>query len=766
MPDIAALLPNPEEIETLVREQLGESAIFAARFREAAARALLLPRRRAGARMPLWSQRLRAQNLMAVAKQFSSFPIILEAYRECLAEAFDIPTLTDVLRQIRDGTIRVDVVETQAASPFSQSLIFAYVAAFLYDGDAPVAERQAQALRLDQPMLDKLLGKPSLRSLLDADAVASVETRIGPPKNTVRSADHLHDILRKYGDLSRNQIDQVCAIDAASMIAELTQQTRIIAIRYRDQVRYIAVEDAGRYRDALGVKLPDHIPQAFLEPKPSPLQSLIARWARHRGPFVPEQCAQHFGISQQQVQPLLINLHQGDQFTTGEIRPGATGTDWCDTEVLSQLKKATIAKLRRTIAPVDGATLARFYVNWHRVCGSRHRGMAGLRRALTQLAGIPIALSQLETAILPARVSDYQPRYLDELGHSGEFVWVGHGPIGTNDGRISWYSRDDVSALLIPPTIPTEPLPALHQSILEYLDHNGASFTSDLQHACQPKTAQQLFEAIWQLSWQGLITNDSVQPLRTAGIRRHTAKKRRRVPRNSFAGISGRWSTVQSLITTDIAPTEQSMQRTQQLLDRYGIMSRESLAGESLSGGFTPIYRVLDTMEQVGKVRRGHFVQDLSSAQFALPNAVERLRNQRDIGVTVIATMDPANPYGTMLAWPKTTSETARPSRRGGVCILLHNGAPILLFEPKGHLFSFADRSDNELQTTIQHGFPQLLRLRPKHRVEIHVIDDQPARTHPLSAHLRAANFHDEYRSLVLDRSRLEMIRSGAGDWV
>jgi ATP-dependent Lhr-like helicase len=649
-PARANLIPDPDELEELLLAELPRSALFATHFRENAARALLLPRNRPGRRTPLWSQRLRAQTLLAAALQHPAFPIVLETYRECLHDVFDVPALTDLLRRVRRREVRVVEVETARASPFARSLAFAYVAAYLYEGDAPLAERKAQALTLDRNLLRELLGQEELRDLLEPQAIAEVEADLQAlsPDRKARHADALHDLLRRIGDLASAEINARTAEDAKPMLETLTRSGRAIKVRIAGKERWIAIEDVARYRDALGVAPPPGVPLAFLEAQPEPLLALVARWTRTHGPFAADgsEPARRFGLQPAQVQPVLARLINDGKLLEGEFRPGGTGRELCDPDVLRLIRRDTLARLRNEVAPVDAAVLARFLIRWHGI-GSTRTGLVRLREVIDQLEGLPLPFSELERAILPARVADFHPRMLDELGATGELVWVGRAPLGSDDGRVALYRREHVAALLAGEIADNPDLPSpRHREILEHLRTRGASFAPQLPGASE--RPDEVVSALWDLAWLGLVTNDTFAPLRAL------AAPRRRGPRFTFPA-GGRWSAVSELAGAAPAETVRAHARALMLLERYGVVSREAVASEGLSGGFGAVAPVLRAMEEAGKIRRGHFVDGLQGAQFAHAAAVDRLRAARapdeERPVVTLSAIDPANPYGALLPW-------------------------------------------------------------------------------------------------------------------
>ncbi len=449
------LMLDPDELDDLVVGEVGQTALFGARFRENAARALLIPRRRPGERTPLWQQRLKAQGLLQVARKYPSFPIVLETYRECLQDVFDLPALKRLLRGLRTREIDLVDVETASASPFASSLLFDYIATYMYEDDTPPAERRAQALSLDRDLLRELLGQEELRELIDRDALAEVEASLRP---SAPDPDRLHDLLRLRGDLRTGEFDEAHA-------AILEAERRAIRIRIGGEERLIAAEDAGRYRDALGVMPPSGLPEVFLEGGPDSLRQLVQRYARGRGPFTTAQANAWFGVD---VEPLLRELEQQEKLVRGELRPGGTEREWCDPEVLRRLRRASLAALRREVEPAEQAALGRFLPHWH---GVDRR--ASLREALIPLQGLALPVSLWESEVLPRRVPGYRPEQLDQLCASGELVWAGAGL-----DRAAVFFREDAPVLGRPGAAPP-PDEEQHAAIRAALE-NGALFWYDL----------------------------------------------------------------------------------------------------------------------------------------------------------------------------------------------------------------------------------------------------------------------------------------------
>jgi ATP-dependent Lhr-like helicase len=705
-PPASLFFPSPDEVEQLVLDNLGSSALFAARFRENAARALLLPRRQPGRRTPLWMQRKRSADLLAVALRFRNFPIILETYRECLRDVFDLPALTDLLRQIADRRIRVREVESRSASPYAAALVFSWVGKFLYDDDQPRAERRAQALALDHAQLRELLGDAELRELLDREAIAEVELLLQrlDPRRAIHDLDQLHDALRELGELSRDEVVARVHAElreqAPEWIAALIHQRRAIEVRIGDHPRLIAAEDAGRYRDALGVVPPNGLPLAFLELVEQPLEELLARYARTHVPFTSAEVATRLGLGLGPVRLGLERLHAEGRLLEGEFMPGGREREWCDVEVLRRLKRASLAKLTAQVEAVEPRFYARFLPGWHRL-DQPGEGFDDLLGAIEQLQGSAIPWSDLERAVLPARIRDFQPSMLDHLCATGELLWRGVESLGNDDGRIALYLPDHYP-LLAPPPRPEQATSELHQRIRDLLAHRGAMFFAELERELGGFRGE-LLTSLWDLVWTGEVANDTLAPLRSrargASNSRSSSRTRTRgrpslhgmmhSRRSGVPGSEGRWSL---LAVPEVSATERATASVVQLLERFGVVTREAVRAEGLPGGFAGHYPVLKAMEQTGKLRRGYFIAGMGGAQFALPGAEDRLRETRDDPpVVLLAACDPANAWGATLAWPKREGG-AKPQRIPGAHVFSWDGHLLAwLSRTEKHLLSFVD---------------------------------------------------------------------------
>ncbi|HUP85956.1 MAG TPA: DEAD/DEAH box helicase [Acidimicrobiales bacterium] len=701
-PPAEAVILDPDEVEDLVVDAVGQSALFASRFRENAARALLLPRRRPGSRTPLWQMRQKAADLLAVASRYGSFPILLETYRECLRDVFDLPALHQLMADIASRKVRVVSVETSSPSPFASSLAFRYVSNFMYEGDSPVAERRAQALTLDRHMLAELLGADELRELLDADVLAALEAELQSldERRWARTVDAASDLLRRLGDLS---VEELRARSTEDFSAALVTDRRAVVVRVSGQERLIAAEDAGRYRDALGVAIPGGVPEVFLEPVPDALEQVVRRWARTHGPFLSEEPAARLGVSVDRIDEVLVRLEGRETVVRGAFRPNAylaerglgSEREWCDNDVLRILRQRSLAALRREVEPVEAEVLGRFLPAWQGVGSDPatrgHGGLDRLFEVVTQLQGVPIPASVLERDVLSSRVKDYSAGLLDELCAAGELVWVGGGPIGRDDGRVLLYLRGSALARSAPLAAPDDrPSDDEHERLREVLAGGGARFFRDLGGADDRAT----LDALWDLVWAGEVTNDAFAAVRALSLKKRTQGTTRPGRRPRLGTLTamgpptsqGRWSLVDR---GGVEPTVAAHALAGAMLERHGVLTREAVRGEGTAGGYAAVYPVLRAMEDAGRIRRGYFVAGLGGAQFALPGAVDRLRQYRamagertGIGAQILASTDPANPFGVALAWPEVVGDVGgRPARTAGSYVVLLDGIASLYVE-------------------------------------------------------------------------------------
>jgi ATP-dependent helicase Lhr and Lhr-like helicase len=753
-PSAELVLVEPDELEELVVRELSSSALFGARFRENAARALLLPRARPGKRTPLWQQRLKAQSLLEVAKRYGQFPIVLETYRECLRDVFDLPGLEALLRGLHTRELSLVEVETQRASPFASSLLFDYVATYMYEGDTPNAERRAAALSLDRELLRELLGQEELRELIDPGALEEVEADLQRASERTRAAnaDGLHDVLRAVGDLTTDEAQARCldAVSAPRMLRDLEKGRRAIRMRIGGHERWLAAEDAGLYRDALGAVPPGGLPEVFLEEVEEPLARLARRYARTHGPFTTRDISNRYAID---CGPVLRDLEAAGNLIRGELRPGGTEREWCDPDVLRRLRRASLATLRKEVEPAEQRSLARFLPAWQGV----DRALE-LREVLLPLQGLALSPEVWERDVLPRRTRAYTPAAMDELCASGEVVWVGAGATGSRSGRVALYFREDARFLGPPPFKGEPPAEALHAAIRERLAL-GAAFWTDLLADMGEVEPVALQEALWDLAWAGEVTNDAFAPLRAPRLSlakgtREAGRRFARRRRPASPQVQGRWSLTTALFAGAPAHGPRMRAIAEVLLERYGIVTRETVLAEGIPGGFAALYGELANLETLGTARRGYFVEGLGGAQFALSAAIERLRTMRTdepTGALVLAATDPANPFGATLRWPQRDDDSGRrPSRVPGAYVVTLDAKPVLYVERGGKgLLPLRDAGPDQLRPALE-ALAEAVKSGRVPRLGVERFDGEPVVGSPAAELLIELGFRQGPRRLTL----------------
>jgi ATP-dependent Lhr-like helicase len=801
---------DPDDVRALVTEEIGGSALFAARFRECAARALLLPRRRPDRRQPLWQQRQRASQLLQVASQYPSFPIVLEAVRECVQDVFDVPGLADLMRDIASRRVTVVDVESATPSPFAKSLLFGYVAQFLYEGDSPLAERRAAALALDPSLLAELLGTSeglALRDLLDAEQIARTEAELQrlTPERAARDAEDVLDLLRSLGPLAVGGVlarcrDGITGEEVEEWLTHLRGLRQAIPVRVAGEDRWAAIEDASRLRDALGASLPPGIPQALLEPVADPLGDLVARYARTHAPFHVTEVAHAYGLGTAVAASALARLVSTGRVVEGELLPtGGGGTEYCDAEVLRMLRRRSLAALRAEVEPVTPVDLSRFLQGWQGI-GGRLRGRDGLLRVVEQLSGAVVPASAVESLVLPSRVADFSPGLVDELMATGEVIWCGHGSLPGDDGWVSLHLAD--SAHLTLPGADPERVPSEQGiAVLDALAGGGAHFFRALSDHVGSTDDEALATTLWDLVWSGRVTGDTFAPVRallaggrtahrrTASGPRRTRYAGRRGPlgglgapparpslpsRTGPARVAGRWSL---LPPVELDATMRAYATAELLLDRHGILTRGAVAAEDVPGGFAAVYRVLGRAEEAGRVRRGYFVEGLGASQFGTGGAVDRLRGEACAApgraapvAVVLAASDPANPFGAALGWPDRAVDPSapegtdgadssdrrrrhQPGRKAGAVVVLVDGELVLYVERGGRsLLTYGE--DPDLLAAAAAALADAVRRGTLGRITVEKADGGQllGSGHPVVGALEAAGFHLTPRGLRMRR--------------
>lgn len=771
---------DPDELEQIVTDEVGGSALFAARFREAAARALLMPRMNPGKRMPLWQQRQRSAQLLEVAQKFPTFPIILETLREVLQDVYDLPSLRGLMSSINDRRIRLVETTTTQPSPFARDLLFGYVGAFMYEGDSPLAERRAAALSVDPALLSELLGTVEQRELLDPDVIAQFEREAQrlDPERQLRGIEGIADGLRMLGPLSLDEVaGRVAAesLDAPgtsdpsgieALLRDLVRQRRAIEVTIAGERRFAAIEDAGRLRDALGTALPVGVPVVFLEPFPDPLGDLIARYARTHAPFPTSRVAERFGIGEAVARHTLQRLEQQGRLASGFFLPVSTSPsgelEWVDAEVLRKLRMRSLAAIRGSVEPVSPAAFARFLPTWQHL---EHplEGIDGCLVVIEQLAGVPIPASAWESLVLPSRVRDYSPAMLDELTSTGEIVWAGHGTLPGRDGWVSLHPAEIAPFTLPEPSDDTTPV-GLEAQLLGSLSQGGAYFAAQLTAMTDAPSDMATLEALWNLTWSGRVTNDTfaaVRSLLSDGSQAH--KTKRRTPRSrTYRGVTlstpaprgpssaGRWS---ALPTGEADASRRATVEAGLLLDRYGVVTRGSAQAEGVPGGFAQVYRMLSGFEVAGHCRRGYVIEGLGGAQFAPSTTVDRLRQFANLPdppplqARTLAATDPANPYGAALAWPPR-EKGHRPGRKAGALVVLVDGE-LTLYVERGGKTTLVFTDDEAALGAAARSLAETARARRLQPITIETVEGKGVYGSPLELALSAAGFVHNPRGLA-----------------
>lgn len=697
------ILPDVDDVADIVTQEVGGSALFAARFRECAARALLLPRRDPGRRQPLWQQRQRAGQLLEIARLHPRFPIIIETVREVLQDVYDVPALIETLRRLERGAVRIVEVTTETPSPFAATMLFSYTGANLYDDDQPLSDRRAAALSMDPALLAAVLGTVDLRELLDPEVIEEVESQLQhtAADRRVASAGDVADLLRLLGPVSVEALPARVREDVELNAALADERVAVVELAGREHA--VAAADLPLLRDALGTEVPtDAGGLPTLEPGRDPLTQLVARYARSHAPFTVAAVAEAFGLGASTARLVLEREAGARRLVQGHFTPGRDGLEYSDPEVLRRIRARCLAIARAQVQPVSHTGLARFLTHWHGVDDRPVSSPDEVLLALQRLAGAVLPASAWETHVLRARLRDYRPVHLDELIAEGEVVIRVRGQAGPNDPLVALVPADDVD-LVAPPAAPDEAAAAF----AEELGRTGGLF-SELRSAREAAggglvDTAGLVEELWHAVEAGAVAPMSMSAIRARlggssrgahRASRPSPRRRARLPRpgrapfgrpstdGAPAEASGRWYPVRE---PESSPPEQAVAQVSAWLERHGVVTRGAVAADRPDGGFAAAYRVMAGLEESGKLLRGYVVDGLGGAQFASPEAIDQIRGFADApdatdwpsGATsptpvVLAALDPANPYGSVVPWPE--HPTARPARSAGALVVLADG--------------------------------------------------------------------------------------------
>lgn len=805
LPDAAIFLFEPEKLLRIVREAVSSTALFAARFRECAARALLMPGRTPGRRSPLWQQRLRAGQLLEIAAGYPDFPVILETARECLQDVYDLDALELVIRRLNTGEIQISEVTTLTPSPFATDLLFGYVAEFMYATDAPLAERRASVLALDSELLGNLLGQGDPLELLDPEIIRQVEDELQrrAADRRAQGKEGIYDLLRELGPMTVEDIaarHEGTPADIQGWLDDLSADKRIFPVMIADTAQMACMDDVARLRDALGVRLPATISPSWLHPVNAPLRDLFLRFSRTHTLFTSAQVARAFGLGVAVADDFLRQLR--DEGVLISLRTGTSSTPdeastWVNENVFHRLRIRSLHAAREATRPVPAASYTRLLLERQGLLspadGSLARlpatsagmleGSDGVTRVIEQLAGVGLPASLWESQILPARVRDYSPDMLDELLATGEVIWSGQKKMGDDDGRVVLHLRDYLAETLSPPTGDSEALTDLQRAILDVLSGGGAWFAQQLSTLIQTRkqgsggdewiTPEMLHEALWGLVWQGYITTDIWAPLR--GLSRTVAASRqpsRRSPRMrrgrpaysvprlpsttipvsyTTPALAGRWSLLPRERLND---TERMLACAENMLDRYGVIGRQAVIAENIPGGFPAMQTLCRSMEDSGRILRGRFVEGMGGAQFAERHTIDRLRdlsasNTETQAFTAVALSanDPASPWGSLLPWPAHPSSLV-PGRRNGAFVVISAGELRLYLAQGGKKMMVWMKDEETPSPEIFRALASALRREPRLRFTLSEVNDKPVRQTSLFTLLREVGFSSSPQGL------------------
>lgn len=787
LPDAAIFLFEPEKLLQIVREAVGSSALFAARFRECAARALLMPGRTPGHRTPLWQQRLRASQLLEIAQGYPDFPIILETLRECLQDVYDLPALERLMRRLNGGEIQISDVTTTTPSPFAASLLFGYVAEFMYQSDAPLAERRASVLSLDSELLRNLLGQVDPGELLDPQVIRQVEEELQrlAAGREAKGEEGLFDLLRELGPMTVEDLVQRhtgSSEEIETYVENLLAAKRIFPAMIAGQKHLACMDDAARLRDALGVPLPHSLPEIYLHRVNYPLRDLFLRYLRTHALVTAEQLARDFGLG------IAIVEEQLQQLRERGLVMNLQQDVWVSDEVFRRLRLRSLQAAREATRPVPSTVYARLLLERQGVLPATdgspalfaatstgvYEGVDGVMRVIEQLAGVGLPASLWESQILPARVRDYSPEMLDELLATGAVIWSGQKKLGDDDGLVALHLQEYAAESLTPVENDHAKRSAIQQAIIAVLADGGAWFAQQIAQRVgekigQPVDASPLQEALWELVWQGVISCDIWAPLRAltrsstsarpSTRRSHRTRRGRPAYTSSISPLvsyntpklAGRWSLLQVEPLND---TERMLALAENMLDRYGIVSRQAVIAENIPGGFPSMQTLCRSMEDSGRIMRGRFVEGLGGAQFADRLTIDRLRDlatqatqTRHYTPVALSANDPANVWGTLLPWPAHPA-TLVPTRRAGALVVVSGGKLLLYLAQGGKKMLVWQEKEELLAPGVFQALTTALRREPRLRFTLTEVNDQPVRQTPMFTLLREAGFSSSPQGL------------------
>ncbi|MCI0464245.1 MAG: hypothetical protein L0Z62_45505 [Gemmataceae bacterium] len=756
---------TPENVRSLVLEELADSPLFALRFRQNAARALLLPRGQAGKRAPLWLQRLRGRDLLQVARRHPDFPIVAETFRECLHDHLDVPRLEELLADVQAGKVEVVTRRLETPSPFASGLLFAFTAANMYQYDGTEGE-PSRAPNLDRHLLDQLVAPESHPHLLDPRAVHQVDRRLRGLGQPPRSATELAEWLRRLGDLTPGDLEGGMAAYLAELEAD-GRATRIELPGARAPRRWVLAEEESLYRAAFGLV------ECAAEEQQAAASAVLARYLATHALVSLRDVLDRYPFESEWARRQLEGWAASGRVVTVAPSLEAEPLQWSAPENLEQVQRGSLALLRREVITCPAPQFQDFVVRWQGLHPDTRQGSAeGLAEVLARLEGLLVPAELWERTILPARVPGYQARWLDECIASGEWVWACASAGDSGAGALAFLRREHLAQLPLPVPADAPGLAGVSGQVLDCLRNRGALFVSDVaQHTGLVPSAVR--SALWELLRLGVATNDRFdvirrgngglpdsrhEPLRSRLTSRLGAPLRQSAIRNPQSAIpEGRWSMVPwGRPDAEAHAVHQAMQ----LLQRYGIVARELAALDAWMPPWRVLYEVLSRMELAGEVRRGYFVEGLSGAQFALPEAAQLLQDlslpsSAAAPVLLVHSLDPANLYGAGAPFDLELLDggTRALGRRLGNWLTLKAGRPVLVIEQHGRRVTALAASREDLAAAVA-CLPALLTsdqgLAGAHKLSVAEWNGQPVTVTEGRELLEAAGFVRDYQSMTL----------------
>ncbi len=767
------------QAQDLILDELVLSPLFGALFRQNAARALLLPKTRIGKRTPLWLQRLRAGDLLQIVRKVDDFPIVIETIRDCLNDALDFEHFKEVMGKIESGSINVHTVQTDFPSPFASSVLFDFVAVYMYEWDKPKTGASNTYQSLNRELLAEVVNLDAVKTVVKPDAVDRIEEQLQFTSETrkARTSEELLEILVRIGELTQEEIQERSATRDARFKDQLEKQGTIVRVGMNNKIFFIASEEFPLYRSVAEIdretlsSLPEEFQTSLLK-REECLRFLITRMLRSHVPLTVDQIAQRYGITPDECETILLSLHEEEQVVRGSFSSENEKMQWCYRPNLERIHRASINILRKEIKPASIGGFTNFLSHWqHRHPSTQESGESGLLNVLELMEGYALNSELWESEIFRYRMKNYEPGALRALSTRGEIVCIGSAP-----GKSQWIFSGDCTCFIEEKEKLLEGVSGTARELYDFLKHNGASFLSDIREGT-PFSLAALNKTIAELFWSGLITNDvvdealSVKRFKTKDdsplpAERVVLTNPRRNPLKSFAmnsvrkalraapGWNGRWSILHTRrVLGDKASLEEKVARqAQQLLLRYGIVAREIAKREDNLLPWALLALEFQKMELRGEIRRGYFVEGLSGMQFALPAAVDMMRAINNEQSTmngslpvVVNACDPANPYGLGIEIGSSKAgANIRIARLPLNYFVFDRGSPVLWIEGFGARITTVAESSQEIVRAGLEQFVSNLRssFRNEREVIVEYCDGVRPTESPLAETLRSIGFY------------------------